>query len=70
VGGQPWLTAARHGPADKQIAEASRECFGAARTALAGQNTPAPILAAVDAFIEQYVSKGRCPADDLLEEVR
>jgi ergothioneine biosynthesis glutamate--cysteine ligase EgtA len=65
----PWLTAARHGPADSSLAQASRECFGAARTALARHNTPAPILAAVDAFIERYVSKDRCPADDLLEEV-
>jgi hypothetical protein len=24
----------------------------------------------VDAFIDQYVSKDRCPADDLLEEVK
>ena len=65
----PWLTAARHGPAAPGLAQASRECFGAARTALARHNTPAPILAAVDAFIERYVSKDRCPADDLLEEV-
>ncbi len=68
--GEPWLTAARHGPADSRIAAASRECFGAARAALAGQDTPEPILAAVDGFIERYVSKNRCPADDLLEEVR
>jgi hypothetical protein len=29
---------------------------------------PAEITAAVDAFIERYVSQDRCPADDLLEE--
>jgi hypothetical protein len=28
----------------------------------------AAITGAVDAFIDQYVTKGRCPADDLLEE--
>ena len=65
----PWLTAARHGPSDNGLAEASRECFDAARAALARHNTPAPILAAVDAFRERYVSKNRCPADDLLEEI-
>jgi hypothetical protein len=29
---------------------------------------PAPIIAAVDEFIERYVDRNRCPADDLLEE--
>jgi ergothioneine biosynthesis glutamate--cysteine ligase EgtA len=63
----PWLTAARFGPADTRVGRASRECFAAARGALARQQVPAPILAAVDAFVDQYVSKDRCPADDLLE---
>ena len=67
---EPWLTAARNGPADARLAQAARDCFGAARAALARHNTPAPILAAVDDFIERYVSNGRCPADDLLEAVR
>jgi hypothetical protein len=30
--------------------------------------TPSTITAAVDAFTDQYVSKDRCPADDLLED--
>jgi glutamate--cysteine ligase len=64
----PWLAAARCGPADPRIARASRECFAAAREALARRRTPEAILAAVDAFIEQYVQKNRCPSDDLLEE--
>ncbi len=64
----PWATAARCGPANLLLARASRECFAAARGALARQQPNAPILAAVDAFIDQYVSKDRCPADDLLED--
>jgi hypothetical protein len=40
-----------------------------ARDALIRQHTPAAILATVDDFIERYVSKDRCPADDLLEEL-
>jgi glutamate--cysteine ligase len=68
AGGDPWLTAARCGPADKRIARAIRDCFAAARDALVRHAESAPILAAVDAFIERYVSKDRCPADDLLEE--
>jgi len=66
--GDPWLTAARHGPADPGLARASRDCFEAARDALVRQQAPAPVLAPVDAFIDRYVSKDRCPADDLLEE--
>jgi hypothetical protein len=31
---------------------------------------PAEITTAVDDFIERYVSKDRCPADDLLEEAQ
>jgi glutamate--cysteine ligase len=67
-GENPWPRAARLGPADPAIARASRECFTAARYALDRMAVPAEITAAVDAFVERYVSKDRCPADDLLEE--
>ncbi|MGD0703638.1 MAG: ergothioneine biosynthesis glutamate--cysteine ligase EgtA [Trebonia sp.] len=63
---EPWLRAARLGPADPAMARASRECFGAARAALSGPSAPAGIQSAVDAFIERYVSRDRCPADDQL----
>jgi len=69
-GQDPWLLAASAGPAHPRIARASRECFAVARDALVRQRTPAAILATVDDFIERYVSKDRCPADDLLEELR
>jgi glutamate--cysteine ligase len=65
---EPWVRAARSGPADPAIARASRECFAVAREALDRMAVPASITAAVDAFCEQYVSKDRCPADDLLED--
>jgi glutamate--cysteine ligase len=65
----PWPRAARLGPADPAIARASRDCFAAARAALDRMGAPTEITTAVDAFIERYVSKDRCPADDLLEEV-
>ena len=68
-GQDPWLLAASAGPAHPRIARASRECFAVARDALVRQRTPAAILATVDDFIERYVSKDRCPADDLLEEL-
>jgi ergothioneine biosynthesis glutamate--cysteine ligase EgtA len=61
-----WRSAAQLGPADPAIARASRECFTAARAALSRQSAPASIQLAVDAFIERYVSRDRCPADDQL----
>src|ERR1700733_12944295 len=64
----PWVRAARLGPADPAISRASRACFAAAREALDRMTAPAAITGAVDSFIHQYVTKGRCPADDLLEE--
>ena len=67
-GENPWPRAARLGPADAAIARASRECFAAARSALDRMAVPAEITSAVDAFVERYVSKDRCPADDLLDE--
>jgi ergothioneine biosynthesis glutamate--cysteine ligase EgtA len=67
-GSNPWLRAAMSGPADPGIARASRECFAAARAALARQRVPAAIRAAVDSFIAEYVQQDRCPADDLLKE--
>jgi glutamate--cysteine ligase len=64
----PWLRAARLGPADPLVAAASRECFAVAREALDRTGVPRDIAASVDAFCDAYVSKDRCPADDLLEE--
>ena len=66
----PWTRAARCGPADPAIAQASRECFAAAREALDRMAAPAAVTAAVDTFIEEYVNKDRCPADDLLEDAK
>jgi glutamate--cysteine ligase len=65
----PWLRAARHGPADPAIGQASRQCFEAADAALARSDVPAPIRQAVADFTERYVLNDRCPADDQLEGV-
>ena len=64
-----WLDAARHGPADQAIAQASRACFGAAQQALSRLSVPDHIQNAVDDFTERYVQRSRCPADDLLEGI-
>ena len=66
----PWLRAARCGPDDPQISQASRQCFEAAEAALARAGAPAPIREAVADFVERYVLQDRCPANDQLEGVR
>jgi ergothioneine biosynthesis glutamate--cysteine ligase EgtA len=63
--GDPWLRAAWLGPADPAVARASRACFAAARDALDRIGAPKGITAAVDDFIETYVTRDRCPADDM-----
>ena len=67
-GSQLWRRAARQGPADPDIARASRECFEAAVAALSRQSAAADLRSAVDAFIDRYVSRDRCPADDQLAD--
>ena len=66
----PWLRAARHGPADPQISQASKRCFEAAGAALGRLGVPAAIRRTVADFTERYVQKDRCPADDQLEGSR
>jgi glutamate--cysteine ligase len=63
----PWLRAARLGPGDQVLARAITECFAAADAALARSNAPEPIRSAVAEFAERYPRRGRCPADDILD---
>jgi glutamate--cysteine ligase len=65
--GGPWVRAARHGPADPVLAQASQRCFEAADAALGRANAPADIRHSVAEFAERYVLRHRCPADDQLE---
>jgi glutamate--cysteine ligase len=68
--GDLLLRAARLGQDDPQLAAASRECFAAADAALGRLGAPVPIRGAVGAFADRYVLRGRCPADDRLDEAR
>ena len=65
----PWLRAARFGPADPQIGLAALACFEAADAALARSEAPDLVRAAVADFADRYVQRGRCPADDILDNV-
>jgi glutamate--cysteine ligase len=67
--GNPWLRAARGGPADPALARASQQCFEAADAALGRLSAPADIRRSVAAFTERYVLRSRCPADDQLEGI-
>jgi glutamate--cysteine ligase len=68
--GNPWLRAARDGPADPLLARASQQCFEAADAALGRAGTSAEIRRRVAEFAERYVLRSRCPADDQLEGMK
>ncbi|MEU9558597.1 ergothioneine biosynthesis glutamate--cysteine ligase EgtA [Streptomyces fumanus] len=63
-----WRDAARHGLADPELREAAAGCFAAALGALPRLGADARVTDAVAAYRDRYVARGRCPADDLLEE--
>jgi ergothioneine biosynthesis glutamate--cysteine ligase EgtA len=69
-GTSPWPDAARLGPADPVLARAGQACFEAAEAALSRAGAPQPVRHAVTTFADRYISRRRCPADDMLEEIR
>ncbi|SCG70171.1 glutamate-cysteine ligase family protein [Micromonospora inositola] len=60
-----WLTSAREGLADRELAGAALACFTAAADALQRRGASAEVRRTVADFINNYVAHGRCPADDL-----
>ncbi|WP_051854900.1 ergothioneine biosynthesis glutamate--cysteine ligase EgtA [Streptomyces sp. NRRL B-1347] len=64
-----WLDAARHGLADPELREAATACFATALDALPRLGAAPAVVAAVAAHADRYVARGRCPADDLLDEL-
>ncbi|MFJ3334934.1 ergothioneine biosynthesis glutamate--cysteine ligase EgtA [Streptomyces sp. NPDC086766] len=65
-----WIEAARSGLADPDLYEAAVTCFDAAIEALPRLGATPGVTAAVAAYHDRYVRKGRCPADDLLDRLR
>jgi glutamate--cysteine ligase len=63
-----WRDAARHGLTDPELREAAAACFAAALGALPRLGADPAVTAAVAGHRDRYVARGRCPADDLLEE--
>ncbi|RSN10960.1 ergothioneine biosynthesis glutamate--cysteine ligase EgtA [Streptomyces sp. WAC 01325] len=64
-----WLDAARSGLADPELREVADVCFAAALEALPRLGATAAVADAVAAYRDRYVARGRCPADDLLDEL-
>lgn len=65
-----WIGAARYGLADPELHEAAVICFTAAVEALPRLGATTEVTEAVAAYLDRYVRKGRCPADDLLDRLR
>ncbi|MEU3900742.1 ergothioneine biosynthesis glutamate--cysteine ligase EgtA [Streptomyces sp. NPDC045251] len=62
-----YQDAARLALTDPELREAAVACFTAALGALPRIGATPAITAAVAGYLERYVRRGRCPADDLLE---
>lgn len=65
-----WVEAAHHGLAHPALAVAARRCFAAALDALGRFDVDAVTADACHEYVERYVARGRCPADDVLAEVQ
>ncbi|MFE1311953.1 ergothioneine biosynthesis glutamate--cysteine ligase EgtA [Streptomyces sp. NPDC058755] len=65
-----WTDAARHGLADPELREAAVACFTVALEALPRLGATPAVMDAVAAYLNRYVARGRCPADDLLDRLR
>jgi glutamate--cysteine ligase len=66
--GELWEEATRHGLEHPALAAAARACFAAALDALPRLDSDDATTSAVAAFNDRYVARGRCPADDRLDE--
>ncbi len=63
-----WAAAARHGLADRVLGRAAGEVLELAHRVLAGSAVPSTITDRVGRVLEHRVLRGRCPADDALDE--
>ncbi|HEX2038623.1 MAG TPA: glutamate-cysteine ligase family protein [Acidimicrobiales bacterium] len=62
-----WREAGESALAHPLLADAARRCFAAALDALPRVGADEPTITATARFVEQYVARGRCPADDQLD---
>ena len=62
-----WRDAALHAVADPELQRAAASCLSAAAEGLSGSGSAA-LASAVTAFAARWTDRGRCPADDLLDQ--
>jgi glutamate--cysteine ligase len=62
-----WRDAARHGLADAELRRAACDCFAAALEAMPERGADPATVDATAAYVDRYVARGRCPADDRLD---
>ncbi|MFJ4830729.1 ergothioneine biosynthesis glutamate--cysteine ligase EgtA [Streptomyces sp. NPDC088747] len=65
-----WRAAAQHGLDDPELHEAAVICFDAAAEALPRLGATTEVRDAVAEYIDRFVARGRCPADDLLTQLQ
>jgi glutamate--cysteine ligase len=65
-----WVDAARDGLTDPRFAAAARACFDVALDALPRVGADPETITATQAYRDEYVARGRCPADDRLDAWR
>jgi glutamate--cysteine ligase len=67
-----WTRAARAGVRDPEFARAGRALLALAADTLDDTSVPGDAVPAdaVRNFLDRYTVRGRCPADDILEELR
>ncbi|WP_030863991.1 ergothioneine biosynthesis glutamate--cysteine ligase EgtA [Streptomyces sp. NRRL S-37] len=65
-----WRDAARVGLADPELREVAVTCFATALDALPRLGAGTEVVDAVAAYRDRYAARGRCPADDSLDELR
>lgn len=67
TGVSPWKRAARYGTADRLMGLAATQCFEVALSSLSRAGVTHDVGNLVQKFADMYVSRNRCPADDVIE---
>ncbi len=65
-----WIEASRQGLAHPQLAASAQACFRIALEAMPRLGVGRATIDTVAAYLDRYVARGRCPADDVLDNWR
>ena len=65
-----WVEAARSGLAHPGLAASARTCFRMAQEALERMGAGRTTIDTVAGYVDRYVDRGRCPADDVVDHWR